>query len=142
MSVSVASRVFFPDPDEHTATVLVVEDEILIRIAIAAYLQECGFKVLEAGNAAEAMQILTTDFMPVDLVFTDVKMPGGMDGFALAEWVRANRPDTPVMLTSGDEMKCQTARNLCANDCFFAKPYDVGAVAAEIGRLVGAPGEE
>jgi len=136
--MSLASRVLFPDPAERTPTILVVEDEVLIRVVIAAYLQECGFKVLEAGTAAEAIQILDVDLTPVDLVFTDVKMPGDMDGFALAQWIRANRPGLHVVLTSGDEMKCKTAKDLCENEPFFAKPYDVAIVVTQIRALIGA----
>jgi CheY-like chemotaxis protein len=134
--VSIASRAFFPDPDDHPATVLVVEDEVLIRMAIAAYLQECGFRVLEAGSAEEAIQILDVDLMPVDLVFSDVAMPGTMDGFGLARWIHDRRPDVQVALTSGRKDCGDIARDLPNHERFFAKPYDVGEVARELKHML------
>jgi len=136
MSLSVASRAFFPDPANHVPTVLVVEDEILIRVTIAAYLQEAGFKVLEAGTVNEAIQILDINLTPVDLVFSDVVMPGEDDGFALAQWVHENHPGLPVVMTSGDLERCRAARTAMNGDPFFAKPYDIAAVTSKIRRLV------
>ena len=59
-------------------TVLVVEDEVLIRMAIADYLRDCGYRVVEAGNSHEAVRVLKTDVY-IDVVFTDVHMPGSVD---------------------------------------------------------------
>lgn len=64
------------------------------------YLELRGFLVLEAADAAGALITLTSGDT-VDLVFSDVRMPGKMDGFGLARWVRNHRPDVPVLLTSG-----------------------------------------
>jgi CheY-like chemotaxis protein len=125
----------FPDPEERAPAILIVEDEVLIRFVIADYLRECGFKVLEAGDAAEAIQIIEAE-IELDLVFSDVQMPGEMDGFGLAQWIRAHRPKLPVTLTSGDSKKSAKAKELCENEPFFAKPYDVAKVVAHIrGRL-------
>ena len=90
----------FPDPKERCPAVLVVEDEVLIRLVIADYLRECGFKVYEAATALEAIEVLESDQASIDLVFTDIRLPGEINGFALGQWVRANRPGLPVILTS------------------------------------------
>ena len=127
-----------PDPKERIPAILVVEDEVLIRLVIADYLRECGFKIYEAGTAAEAVDILQSDKATIDLIFSDVRMPGEMDGFALAQWVRTNRPGLPIILTSGDRKKSATAKELCENEPFFAKPYDVAAVVVHIRRLIDA----
>src|SRR5262245_4232440 len=103
----------FPDPRDRTPAILIVEDEVLIRLVLSDYLQECGFKVFEAGNAAEATEILEANRTAIDLVFTDVHLPGDMSGFGLSQWVRVNRPGTPVVLTSGDGKKAEAARELC-----------------------------
>jgi CheY-like chemotaxis protein len=88
------------DPDTvHAATVLVVEDEDLVRMPIAEYLRDCGYNVLEAGDAREAIGLADEDH--VDVVFSDVRMPGEMDGFGLARWFRMHHPEVPVLLTSG-----------------------------------------
>src|SRR4051812_45793079 len=80
--------------------ILVVEDELLIRMALAEFLEDSGFHVVEAGSAAEAIAIVESN-PRIALVFSDVVMPGGMDGFGLAGWLDANRPGLPVMMTSG-----------------------------------------
>ncbi|HVP86092.1 MAG TPA: response regulator [Rhizomicrobium sp.] len=131
-----SAAVMFPAPDERTPAILIVEDEVLIRFVLADYLRECGFKVLEAGDAAEAIQILEAE-VDIDLVFSDVQMPGEMDGFGLAQWVRRNRPNLPITLTSGDSKKSAAAKELCENEPFFAKPYDVAKVVAHIRVRLG-----
>ena len=81
--------------DEFIQTILVVEDEVLIRLPLAEYLRDCGYRVFEASNVAEA--VLDAD-TPVDLVFSDVNMPGNENGFALAVWICQRHPDTNVIL--------------------------------------------
>jgi CheY-like chemotaxis protein len=126
-----AAALTISDSQERVPAILVVEDEVLIRFAIADYLRECGYRVLEASHAAEAIEIIQGNIQ-LDLVFSDVQMPGEMDGFALARWIRANRPKLPVTLTSGDTQKSAKAKDLCENEPFFAKPYDVEIVVAHI----------
>ncbi len=69
--------------------VLVVENDVLLRLVTAGSLREAGFEVLEAANSAEAMLVLAS--MPVDALFSDIDMPGKMDGLALAQWMRQRR---------------------------------------------------
>jgi CheY-like chemotaxis protein len=69
----------FPDPKERTPTILVVDDEVLIRMALSDFLQKCGFKVLEASNAAEAIEIVQSHLSVLDLVFSD-NQDAGRDG--------------------------------------------------------------
>lgn len=130
-------QIAFPDPEERTPTILIVEDETLIRIALSDYLQECGFKILEAAHADEAVKILEHAHVAIDLVFSDVVMPGSMDGFALARWVRTNRPGLPVMLTSGDVRKADCARELCEREQFLSKPYDLARLVARMRAMLG-----
>ena len=67
-------------------TILVVEDDVLVRIPIAQYLRDCGYKVIEAVSADEAMTVLLHREIVVDVVFSDIEMPGSVDGFGLAKW--------------------------------------------------------
>lgn len=131
-------KVDFPNPADRTPTILIVEDEVLVRIALSDYLQECGFKVLEAGNADDAIEILEKSGFTIDVVFSDVQMPGSMDGFCLAQWIRANRPGLPVLLTSGDEKKTVTAKMLCEKEPFLEKPYDLKVVVGNIRAAIEA----
>ena len=129
----------FPDRGGRMPAILVVDDEVLMRLVISDYLRECGFRVFEARSASEAIEILESDRAPIiDLIFSDVRIPGGMDGFELAQWVRRNRPGLPVILTSGDGRKSEAAKDLCENEPFFAKPYDVGTVVAQIRASIDA----
>ena len=77
-------EVSLPDPSERRPSVLIVDDEFLIRIALSDFLQECGFKTLEATSAERAVAVLETQEFVIDVVLTDVRMPGEMNGFGLA----------------------------------------------------------
>jgi CheY-like chemotaxis protein len=116
-------------------TVLVVEDEMMVRMPIAEYLRDCGYHVVEAGDASEAIAVMDAE-EPVSLVFTDVRMPGKMDGFGLAEWFRSNYPAVPVLLTSG----YNGGRSLPAASIpgvrFIEKPYSQNQVARRIAALL------
>jgi CheY-like chemotaxis protein len=118
--------------------ILIVEDEILIRATLSDYLQDCGLKVLEASNAAEAIEILKAGQTTIELVFTDVMLPGEMDGLALAAWIRANHPDVQVMLTSGHGPKIEAALDPGSNESFLVKPYAFHTVARHFMDLVDA----
>ena len=84
----------------HLASILVVEDDFLVRAVAVAHLQECGFSIVEAQTADEAMHILQ-DTRSIAAVFSDVQMPGRMDGIALAQWLARLCPKIKVLLTSG-----------------------------------------
>jgi two-component system, response regulator PdtaR len=89
-----------PRDDQKTSlTVLVVEDEVLVRMVIADQLRGAGYKVIEAANAHEAAHVLRST--PVELVISDIRMPGSMDGVGLARLIRAEYPSTKIVLTSG-----------------------------------------
>jgi len=81
-------------------TILLVEDNPEVRAVALGRLQRLGYCVIEAYTAAEAISILESD-AAITAVFSDVVMPGGLSGFDLARWMRANRPELPVLLTSG-----------------------------------------
>ena len=121
-------------------TVLVVEDEVLIRLVIAEYLRECGYRVHEAANADEALAVLEAPNVAVDIVFSDVIMPGSMDGFALARWIRANRPQIDVVLTSGIDRSAEIAGVLCEAGPLLEKPYEPQSVVDRIKQLLARVG--
>jgi len=116
-------------------SVLVVEDEVLVRTSVAEYLRACGYRVLEAKDADEATLILRNDD-DIDIVFTDVQMPGSLDGFGLAQWVRRERPRTRVIITSGVARTSEAAGDLCAEGPLLAKPYDHRDLERRIRRLL------
>jgi CheY-like chemotaxis protein len=133
--MSPASTNVTPQSDNHLHTVLVVEDEVLIRLVIADYLRECGYKVYEAVNAQEAIAMLQSPEVAVDIVFSDVQMPGDMGGFALSRWIRANKPGVQVILTSGVERSANIAATLCEAGPLLEKPYPSQDVVDRIKQL-------
>ncbi len=133
-----AKKIVFPDPAERTPAILVVDDEPLIRAALADFLQECGFKTLEASHAQDAVAILEGSRVIIDLVISDVVMPGDMDGFGLAQWIQKNRPGVRVVLCSGDSRKAKIAQDVCAGEPFVAKPYDLHMVVLQIRQLLAS----
>jgi CheY-like chemotaxis protein len=115
---------------EKRATVLLVEDEPqLCDIAVQA-LEEQGFEVEAVTSAGEALLRLTSG-LPVDILFTDVNLPGGMDGAALARLARELRPNLPVIYTSGRRTVIEKMVPV-EGSMFVSKPYD----PFRIGRLV------
>lgn len=117
-------------------TVLVVEDDVLIRWVTADHLRECGFRVIEAGSGDEAIDVLQKTALTIDVVFSDVQMPGAVNGFALALWVRRQRPTIKVVLTSGVEKATDAAQALCSEVPVLSKPYSPSELEHRIGRLL------
>jgi CheY-like chemotaxis protein len=101
--------------------ILIVDDEPLVRLSAALVFGEAGLDVIEAASADEAMRILEC-CSDIRVVFTDIQMPGSMDGLKLAHAVRNRWPPTKIIVTSGRELA--TERDLPEGGRFFAKPYD------------------
>lgn len=118
-------------------TVLVAEDELFIRINIADYLRDCGFHVLEASSGDDAKALIDSG-RTVHIVFSDVQMPGALDGFGLARWVRQHRPDIHVILNSGMTNAAEKAGDLCEDGPLMAKPYNEAQVVARIQHMLRA----
>jgi CheY-like chemotaxis protein len=112
-----------------------VEDDPLVRMTIVEYLRDCGYTVLEAGDAREAMALIDRD-QSIDLVFSDVRMPGAVDGFALAQWVRRKHPHVEVLLTSGYNGMRSMPPDLSRGPRLIEKPYSQAQVAQRIDDLL------
>ena len=127
------------ETEEHAApiadTILVVDDEVLIRMVIAEHLRECGYQVIEAGDGDEAIEVLRADDR-IDIVFTDVQMPN-RNGFELAQWVRSERPGLKVILASGGVKAAEVAHDLCENGPLISKPYSLDHIVARIREFLG-----
>ncbi|MFK0335539.1 response regulator [Rhizobium sp. NPDC090275] len=113
-------------------TVLVVEDEPLTRLSIVAGLEDEGFIVFEAANADDAITVLEAN-LEIQLVFTDVDMPGTMDGLRLAAFVRDRWPPIHIIVTSGHSSPDPAF--LPVNAPFFSKPYRPEDIFSEIRRM-------
>lgn len=113
--------------------VLVVEDEVLIRLDVADQLRGAGYEVLEASNADEAIEILNVT-PSIRLLFTDVDMPGSMDGLKLAAAVRDRWPPVKIIVTSGHRIVDIT--EMPDGSMFFSKPYPHLAVLKSMRELL------
>jgi two-component system, response regulator PdtaR len=109
----------------HLPSVLVVEDDFLVRAVAVAHLQDCGFSIMEAQTADEAMAILRDD-RSIAAVFSDVQMPGRMDGIR-------TRPSVKVLLTSG-----RMVPDKSKGWRFLAKPYTLEQMERELRHLLVA----
>jgi len=117
--------------------VLVVDDEPLVRRLIADDLAAEGHDVLEAKDADDAVKSwLSND--PVHLVVTDVRMPGSMDGFGLARWLKAQQPAPKVLVISG--FAGQEPRGARAYDAYLGKPFTGRAFKKAVDRVIGEAG--
>jgi CheY-like chemotaxis protein len=121
-------------PNAHKRpVVLIVEDEYLVRTGTRAAVETAGFDVLEAGDADEAIAILTAR-NDVSLIFTDVHMPGSMDGLKLVHFVRDRWPPVKIVATSGRVRIADS--DLPEGGRFLPKPYSAGEITATLHELI------
>ena len=116
-----------PDP----ASILIVEDEALVRVFGAGIFADAGFRTMEAANSEEALDLLGAD-SKVNLLFTDVNLPGTMDGLALAR--RVSWPHIGIIVVSGQSSP--QPHELPAGSRFHRKPYDPNTVVRHARELV------
>ena len=114
--------------------VLVVEDEMVLRMRAADIVEDAGFTPIEAVNADEAIAILESR-SDIAVLFTDIQMPGSMDGLKLAHAVHARWPDIKIVLVSGQVKPTDAERP--ADSRFFGKPLGVEQMIAELQSMVG-----
>lgn len=110
---------------------LVVEDEPLVRELIVLELEDAGYDVVEAEDGPTALRLLADD-ADIALLFTDIRLPGGMTGWDIAEQARGLRPDLPVIYCTGYS---SDALRLVPGAEFMKKPYRPAAVVAAIGKF-------
>ena len=111
-----------------------VEDEVLIRLSVCDFLRDCGYRVLEAGTGEDAQSIFESG-EPIEVLFSDIDLGHGINGFALATWVRSNYPAVRIVLASGVTRMAREAAHLC-DAPFLDKPYSYEALADHIKRLL------
>jgi CheY-like chemotaxis protein len=113
--------------------VLVVEDEMLVRMNATEAIEAAGFDVVEAGDADQAIAILEQR-VDIHLIFTDIQMPGSMDGLKLAHFVKDRWPPIKIIATSGHARI--TDNDLPEGSSFLPKPYAAAEIASAIDRLI------
>ncbi len=116
------------------AVILVVEDEMLLRMRAVDMVEDAGYTSVEAVDADEAVAILESR-SDIALVLTDIQMPGSMDGLKLAHWVHERWPPIRIILVSG-QLKLSSIE-IPADSRFFGKPLEAGEVIAQMQKMIG-----
>jgi len=122
-------------PPARTAKILIVEDEIIIRLAAVDAIEEAGYEAVEAANADDAIKALEGDSQ-IHLVFTDIEMAGSMDGVRLAAYVRDRWPPVEIIITSGRVLVDDIT--LPARGIFMPKPYRGEELVSKVNALIEA----
>lgn len=116
------------------AVILVVEDEMLLRMRAVDMVEDAGYSSVEAVDADEAVAILESR-SDIALVMTDIQMPGSMDGLKLAYTVHERWPPIRIILVSG-QLKLSTAE-IPADSRFFGKPLEAAEMIAQMQKMIG-----
>jgi DNA-binding response OmpR family regulator len=116
------------------ATVVVVEPDAVVRMIIAKFLRECGFRVIEGTEAGDVWAAIESG-VKVDIVFAEVRLSGKTDGFSLASLLRQQHPEIDVILTSSPAGAAEKSKELC-EDGPIGKPYHPEDVAARIRQVL------
>jgi CheY-like chemotaxis protein len=122
-----------PEQDELSLTVLLVEDEPLVRLLIADLLSDEGFRVVEAANASEALIVLEAG-IPVGVLLADVDMPSGINGYQLAQAVRRRWPEIEILVMSGRHWPAEG--DLPSGAAFLAKPCPNESILSHVRAAV------
>ena len=123
-----------PTASGRRPVILVVEDEVIVRLLAVEAIEEAGYAAVEAEDAEQALRLLES--REIDAVFTDVRMPGAMDGQQLAAHVRQDHPDLPILVTSGHrQAECAPAT---PGVLFLQKPYRAAILIATLSALIGS----
>jgi DNA-binding response OmpR family regulator len=120
--------------DAGSATIIVVEPDAVVRMVIAKFLRECGFRVIEGTEAGDVWSAIESG-LAVDVVFSEVRLAGQTDGFSLASLLRQKQPEIDVILTASPVSAAEKSKELCENGP-IGKPYHPENVAARIRQLI------
>ena len=124
-----------PDTSRPPPSILIVEDEAFVRLLGVGMLAHAGFRVIEAADGDEALEFLEAN-ADVQLLFTDVNLPGSIDGMALARQVHERWPRIGIIMVSGKALP--RPHELPAGSHFHRKPYDTAAVVRHARELTAA----
>jgi CheY-like chemotaxis protein len=119
-------------------SILVVEQDLVVRQSLAEYLRECGYRVVEALHTDEAVEVLSAGDLPVEVVLADVSSPGKVDGFGLSQWIRSQDLPVKVILAGTVRKAAATAQELCEEGPLMGKPYDHALLHDRIKRELAA----
>lgn len=121
-------------------SVLVIEGDVLVRHAIADYLRDCGYTVVEASSTDEAMTVISDTSLPITAILCDAEAPGSINAFQFRLWVNRlpGRAGVEIALAGSIETAAHKAAELCEDGPNLARPYDPQSVLAYIRRMIQA----
>ena len=123
-------------------TVLVLDDDVLVRMPVVQFLRDCGYRVVEAANTDEAVAILQKTDALVDVVLSEIDIPGSINGFKFAVWARSVRPELKILLAGTPERTVRNAAELCEVGPTLKRPYGHKLVLDRIKRLLAARAQQ
>jgi response regulator RpfG family c-di-GMP phosphodiesterase len=126
----------------NSRTVLVLDDDVLVRMPVVQLLRECGYRVVEAASTDEAIAVLQKTAIPVDVVLSEIDIPGSMNGVGFAQWARSIRPELKILLAGTPERTVQNAAELCGAGPMLKRPYEHKLVLDRIKRLLVARAQQ
>jgi PAS domain S-box-containing protein len=127
-----------PAPEAKGATILIVDDEAIVRNSLKRALSRFGYRVLEAGDGGSALATMQASEPPVDLIILDLVLPGG--GAGIFELLKAVRPDVRVLISSGYSPDADAARGLADRvEGFLPKPYELGQLRTAVAQALTSP---
>lgn len=124
-------------PEQQSDSVLVVDGDVLVRHAIADYLRNCGYTVIEAASTDEAMTVLEREPLIVHAALCDAQAPGTLNAFEFRAWAKGRRSSLDIALAGTIERAAHKAAELCEEGPELARPYDPQSVAEYVRRIVG-----
>jgi CheY-like chemotaxis protein len=116
-------------------TILIAEDDVLMRMPLAEFLRGCGYRVLEAKSADEAIVLIEDGTFVPDVVVSNVELAG--DGFGIARWIKDNKPGLQIILTGTPKRAVEIAASLC-EDGPLPAPYDPQILHRRLLRLLAS----
>lgn len=131
-----------PPRSEQGETVLIVDDEATVRMLITDILEELGYTAIEAGDSAVGLKVLQSD-VRIDLLVTDVGLPGGMNGRQMADAARVTRPDLKVLFITGYAENALLGHGrLASGMAVLTKPFAIETMTARIRSMIEASREQ
>ena len=119
-----------------SSTVLLVEGDVLIRMPVAEYLRECGYRVMEAANVDEALAVLDAAELQIDVIFVSVDTGGSIGGFELVRLARKKRSRIRTVLAGTPKRAADAAGDLCEEGPHLTKPYHPQVIERQIRSLL------
>ena len=123
-------------------TVLVLDGDVLVRMPVVQLLRECGYRVLEAASPDEAIAILQKPGIPVDVVLSEIDIPGSINGVGFAQWARSVRPELKILLAGTPGRMVQNTAELCGTGPRLKRLYEHKLVLDRIKRLLAARAQQ